>query len=153
MKYTFSPMNEHDAHAIAQWHYEGIYRFYDMDQDPDDREELLNPENWREKDYCVRNELNELIGFFSFEPEHDTLIIGLGLRPDLIGKGLGREFIQAGLEFGKHRFHPARFRLSVATFNQRAIQVYEQFGFTPDKVFMQQTNGGKYEFLQMTKPA
>jgi len=40
-------MNEHDAHAIAQWHYEGIYAFYDMDQDPDGHEELLNPENWK----------------------------------------------------------------------------------------------------------
>jgi ribosomal-protein-alanine N-acetyltransferase len=46
-KYRFTLMNEHDAYAIAQWHYEGIYAFYDMDQDPEDREELLNPENWK----------------------------------------------------------------------------------------------------------
>jgi ribosomal-protein-alanine N-acetyltransferase len=153
MEWRFTPMNEHDAHTIAQWYYEDIYAFYDMDHVPEDREELLNPENWKGMYYSVLNECNELIGFFSFHQEHDTIIIGLGLRPDHTGKGLGREFVQAGLEFGKHQFRPVRFRLSVATFNQRAIRAYEQLGFTPDKVFMQQTNGGEYEFLQMTKPA
>jgi hypothetical protein len=42
--------------------------------------------------------------------------------------------------------------LKVATFNQRAIRVYENAGFHPVCVFMHTTNGGEYECLEMTMP-
>ena len=45
------------------------------------------------------------------------------------------------------------FRLIVATFNQRAIRVYGKAGFKPDKIFMNETNGGEYEYLQMLREA
>ena len=82
-----------------------------------------------------------------------SLDIGLGLRPDLTGKGLGLEFLLAGLEFGRRRFAPAGFRLAVATFNGRAIQVYERAGFRPTTVFTHHTNGGDHPFLLMTREA
>jgi [ribosomal protein S18]-alanine N-acetyltransferase len=77
----------------------------------------------------------------------------LGLRPDHTGKGLGQGFVTAGLEFAKEKFSPGMFRLSVATFNQRAIRVYERMGFKPDGVFMNETNGGRHEFLRMVRKA
>jgi [ribosomal protein S18]-alanine N-acetyltransferase len=145
-------MNEQEAHAIAKWHYQSPYTFYDVEQDPEDLAELLNPQSWQEIYHSVLDEQNKLIGFFTFNKDGDTIEIGLGLRPDFTGKGIGLEFVQAGLEFAKHTYSPTAFRLKVATFNQRAIRVYEKVGFHPVRVFMHTTNGGEFEFLVMTMP-
>jgi len=77
----------------------------------------------------------------------------LGLRPDLTGKGLGLAFLNAGMIFAQEQFSARSWNLNVATFNKRAIRLYEQAGFTPLNSFMHQTNGGKYEFLHMIRPA
>jgi ribosomal-protein-alanine N-acetyltransferase len=154
MRFTFRQMNEQEARAIARWHYEGPYAFYDMDQDADDLAELLNPRSWEEKYYAVLDEQGELAGFFTFTKDGEAVEIGLGLRPDLTGKGkgVGLEFVQAGLEFAKSEYAVSAFRLRVATFNRRAVRVYEKAGFRPVRVFMQETNGGKHEFLEMVMP-
>ena len=153
MEFVFKPKTEEDAHQIAAWHYAAPYDFYDMVQDPEDLAEWLDPQNWPESHYVAFNEENELAGFFSFHQAEQTIEIGLGLRPDLTGKGLGRAFIDAGLAFGRERFSAKTWSLSVATFNRRAIRLYEQVGFTPLNTFMQSTNGGAYEFLRMMRPA
>jgi len=129
MQFRFKLMNEAYAHAIANWHYEGIYAFYDADRDIEDLEELLDPHSWTGKYCAVVDERGELVGFFCFEKEDEAVVIGLGLKPDCTGKGLGQAFVEAGLEYAKQNFDPAIFRLSVATFNHRAIRVYEKVGF------------------------
>ena len=100
------------------------------------------------------DESDELTGFFSFKPpEPRTIEVGLGLRPDLTGLGLGGAFLEAGLAFARHRFEPERFVLSVATFNQRAITVYKRVGFSATRVFIHSTNGGEWEFVEMERRA
>jgi ribosomal-protein-alanine N-acetyltransferase len=154
MQLKFKLMDGNYAQTITNWHYEGIYAFYDMDQDVEDLEELLNPHSWADKYHAVVNECNELIGFFCFNQEEIGVVtIGLGLRPDHTGKGLGQAFVEAGLEFAKEKFNPTTFCLSVATFNQRAIRIYERIGFKSDGVFINETNGGRYEFLRMVRKA
>lgn len=154
MRFTFRQMNEQDARAIAEWHYEGPYVFYDWDQDANDLAELLNPRSWEEKYYAVLDEQGELAGFFGFTKEGETIEVGLGLRPDLTGKGkgVGLGFVEAGLAFAKGKYAVSAFRLRVAIFNRRAIRVYEQAGFRPLGVFMHETNGGEHEFLEMVMP-
>ena len=44
---------------------------------------------------------------------------------------------------------PEVFRLAVATFNERAIKVYEGVGFVQGRIYRHETNGGAYEFLKM----
>lgn len=82
-----------------------------------------------------------------------TLDLGLGLRPDLTGQGLGPAFLAAGLAHAQAVYRPARFRLAVAAFNQRAIRLYEKAGFTRVRAFTQTTNGGHFPFLEMTMEA
>ena len=118
-------------------------------QDREDLEEFLHPKSWQGKYFAVLDEADELVGFFSFSKEDETVAIGLGLRPDYTGRGLGLGFVESGLEFAREKFAPSMFRLIVAMFNQRAIRVYERAGFRHDKVFMHETNGGEYEYLQM----
>lgn len=149
--FVFQPMQEQEARANARWHYPGPCSFYDMEQDPEDLEEFLNPESWPGRTYAVLNERGELVGFFTLKEEGNTVEIGLGLRPDLTGKGMGLAFVRAGLDFARRHFSPQRFSLAVATFNQRAIRVYERAGFRPTGVSIQPTNGGEHEFARMIR--
>lgn len=152
MRLTIEHMNEQYAHLIAIWHYEPPYDFYDMNQDQEDLEELLNPLNWQENYYSAHNEEGELIGYFVFmRNESGWLEIGLGMRPDLTGKGLGTSYIEAGLSFARERFAPTHFHLDVAAFNTRAIRAYERAGFVQHEHFMNPTNGNIYEFIHMVR--
>ena len=158
--YVFAPMNDEEARAVVSWRYEAPYDFYDMANDPEGLEELLGPPERHEGYYAVRSD-GELVGFFSFGPggqlpsfdyaDDGYLDIGLGLRPDLTGRGHGLEFLLAGLEFGRRRFAPVGFRLAVATFNGRAIQVSERAGFRRVTVITHHPNGADYTFLLLTK--
>ena len=145
------PTRQAEAVAIAQWRYEPPYSFYDATADPDDLALLLGEETREGTHFSAFGEDDELVGFFSFHREGDDVIVGLGLRPDLTGRGLGLAFVEAGLAFARERFGPGRFRLSVATFNERAIRVYERAGFEPLRTYDHETNGGVHPFLEMVR--
>jgi len=161
MNFIFNEMTQKEAREIAAWKYDPPYDFYDLAKDPEDLEEILAPE--KRVDYFSATSGGELVGYFCFEREArvpggdysdgGAVDVGLGMRPDLTGKGLGREFLEAGLEFAKERFSPLRFRLSVADFNARAITVYERAGFEKAGSFIQNTNGEGRPFTLMTRPA
>ena len=150
MQFRIVPMTEENARWIASWQYEAPYNFYNMDQDPEDLAEFLDPQSWKETSFSVHSQQDELIGFFSYRRvENETVKMGLGLRPDLTGRGLGDAFVRSGVIFAQTHFSAAQVCLSVATFNHRAIRVYLQAGFVRGETFMQHTNGSEYEFLSM----
>jgi ribosomal-protein-alanine N-acetyltransferase len=151
--YRFRQMEDEEAVEISGWHYEPPYDFYDATSDPGDLEELLDPKRRKDAYFSVFDEGGVLVGFFQFEREGTTIDIGLGMRPDLTGKGLGIWYLLAGLEFARERFSPDGFTLSVATFNERAIRVYERVGFRRNTVYKHNTNGGEYLFLSMAREA
>ncbi len=151
MGYKFEIMTQEQAEEIAfNWHYDAEYAFYDMEADKEDLVEFLDPQKRGDSNFVVTKD-NDIIGFFSFnEVAINTIDIGLGMRPNLIGNGNGSEFLKAGLEFAKSKYTPRKITLSVATFNQRAIKVYRKNGFEEVDTFMQDTNGDSFEFLKMT---
>ena len=151
--YRFREMSQADACAIAAWCYDPPYDFYDATGDPDDLAELLDPRRRGGAYFSAFDEGGTLVGFFQFERRGRCVEVGLGLRPELTGKGLGLAYMLAGLEFARRRFDPEGFRLSVAAFNERAIRVYERAGFRRVEVFTHHTNGGDYPFLLMTLEA
>ncbi|MBA2463406.1 MAG: GNAT family N-acetyltransferase, partial [Nocardioidaceae bacterium] len=120
------------AADIITWRYPPPYDCYDMaDADPDS---LVAPQTG----YFALVEAETLLGFRSFGADgqvpggcydDSALDTGGGLRPNLVGKGLGREAISTGLAFGRHRFAAPAFRVTVATFNVRARRVVESLGF------------------------
>jgi [ribosomal protein S18]-alanine N-acetyltransferase len=146
------PMKQPDAEAIAGWRYEPPYDFYDAPADDDDLALLLDPERRLDRFFSARAG-GELMGFFELRSDGDTVVIGLGLRPDLTSRGLGLAFLEQGLRFANQRLQPDRFRLSVAEFNRRAITVYKRAGFVRTRSFSQETNGGVFSFVEMERPA
>jgi RimJ/RimL family protein N-acetyltransferase len=120
------PWNEQHARAVATWHYEPPYDFYDMASDPSDAlDQLEHPEKYR----AVLAPDGSLTGFWYFQPNGDEVEVGFGLRPDLTGRGLGESFSRAALDYARAEWSPKRFRLYVAAWNERAIRVYERLGF------------------------
>jgi ribosomal-protein-alanine N-acetyltransferase len=145
-----APLTREHADDIATWIYPSPYDCYSMaGVGP---EELLQPERGLHAVLAG----TQLIGFRSFGPdgqvpgwEYDdaALDTGGGLRPRLTGKGLGREVISVGLAFGRRRFAPAALRVTVASFNIRALRTVESLGFRPVARFNAPRDGRAFEVL------
>ena len=142
-------MRQPEALEIADfWKYDGEYAFYDMTADPEDYEEIVTPELRGDRYFAVFDE-DALIGFFCVEQGDGSIDIGLGLRPDLTGHGRGRTFLNEILHFVRENYTFEKIRLDVASFNQRAIKVYERAGFAKTGTSQVHTNGGLYDFTLM----
>jgi RimJ/RimL family protein N-acetyltransferase len=160
VRFTLTQITRADAEAISRWRYRGPYSIYDGS--PDVVASLLEP---RYLYHAVHDESGGLVGYFCFGEDarvsagrtsglydrEDALDVGLGMRPDLTGKGLGEEFVRAGLQFADGNYSPAAFRLTVATFNQRAISVYERVGFERVGAFGATRLNGEREWLLMRR--
>ncbi len=150
----FTPLEEADVEEILRWRYTGELSVYGFDTlDPvaraEEKRDLLDPAN---QYHAARSVTGELVGFWCFGSDaqvpggdysQSALDVGLGLRPDLVGQGLGLPFLNAILNFAREALSPARFRMTVAAFNQRAIRVYERAGFQTFARFERRTPDGQ----------
>jgi [ribosomal protein S18]-alanine N-acetyltransferase len=125
----------------ATWRYEPPYDFYDDDGKP-----VKNPERF----YAVRDE-TRLVGFIYLEEREQEVFYGLGLRPELTGRGLGLEFVRLGLQFAHERFPGRRVILDVAEFNVRARKVYEKAGFDVVGPLHPKSGWGNVMFVDMAE--
>jgi ribosomal-protein-alanine N-acetyltransferase len=155
MPYRFESLRWSDARAISRWHYDGDYAFYDQESLP-----MLSLALFQAplrmlglEAFVVFDDANERIGIFTFIQRGGAIEIGLAMRPDLTGRGLGLSFVESGLDFARDRYAPTRFTLDVATFNVRARRVYERAGFRPLDTFTRRFKGDQREFLAMYRLA
>lgn len=145
------PMTQHSAEIIANdWHYPEPYDFYDLAADPEDYAEMMNPE-LRQNSYfqVIRNGI--LFGFASFEEQGSELEIGLGMAPKWTGQSHGAAFLKAIEDYAQANYQVQTLVLNVATFNSRAIKLYENLGYQAESTFKQATNGSVYDLIRMTK--
>lgn len=157
--YQFRSLSEADAKQICAWRYPEPYGFYNLDDVnlPD----FLNPAH---DCVAVDDDAGTLAGFFTFGENArvlgaaraglyrmPALDIGLGMRPDLTGRGKGLQFVNAGLAYAAKRYRPTMFRLVVAAFNARAIRVYEHAGFVAGPTFTSPVRNTEVPFLLMTR--
>lgn len=155
--YTLRPISEPEARAISGWRYPAPYATYNGD--PSSVASLLEP---RYAYHAVVDASDELVGYFCFGEDatvpdgrrlglydETALDVGLGMRPDLTGRGLGAAFVLAGLRFAAGRYAPPAFRLTVVASNRRAVKVYERVGFEVARSF----GAGRSGWLLMRRPA
>jgi [ribosomal protein S18]-alanine N-acetyltransferase len=135
MQLTVKKMNEDFAKEILQWTYEKPYDFYNNELSPEGMHEFLSNSY-----YAVVDLEENLVGFFclgkaaqvpSGDYREELLDIGLGMKPELTGNGLGCKFFSFILSQIKEK----HLRLSVAAFNKRAIHLYEKLGFLKESEF------------------
>jgi [ribosomal protein S18]-alanine N-acetyltransferase len=159
MSYIFKPMTRADAIRISCWKYEEPYSIYSMDESEDCIVELLNG------DYiCVIDNNQELIGFLctglsarvpggyaaNIYNAADFIDFGLGMKPELTGSGLGKMFVSEGIRIVTEHNKTGNLRLVVATFNTRAVKLYESLGFVKETLFLSKINDQNMEFISMT---
>jgi len=153
MKYRFISMNDGYANEIIDnWHYQGMYSFYDMTADEEDLKIFTDRSYWENTTFAVLDKSDVLIGWSTFYLDNEALWLSLGLKPELTGIGLGEGFVSECIKFAQSRYKLNRepIRLEVALFNERAIKVYKKVGFREMAKVSKSTNGGVLEFLQMT---
>lgn len=154
MTFDIQKLSQTNAEIIAdEWKYPDIYAFYNMTSDPEDYEEITTP-HLRKDNYFQVNLDNQLFGFFVVEYAQETsntVEIGLGIKPESTGNGLGYDFVLEILDYIREDYSAETVRLAVASFNLRALKIYEKVGFTQTRVYKQQTNGSIYEFIEMEK--
>lgn len=147
-----SVMDQPDAETVAAWRYPGIYGFYDLRADPEDENELLDAHHRDGRYFSAHVRGVGLIGFAELKPISDgELEIGLGLRPECTGHGLGSEYTRRVCEWAAERIKPDLLVLRVATFNKRAIRAYTRVGFRPTRVEIIDSYGTPVQFLRMQR--
>lgn len=145
------PMRKEHAREIIDWHYGEFYSFYDLRHYPEDVKEILDADRYGVNLFSVLDREGNLIGYLYFLDEGDNLEIGVALRPDLVGKGMGSIILQVGMDFARENFIFKRFKIMVWKLNQRAIKVYESAGFLIETEFLVDINGVPCRFLRMTR--
>ena len=172
MAYDLTLMTEAEAREVMAWRYDGPFAVYTSgaESEAERAEELAGYLDRRSPHYAARvaGERAEapgpVVGFFCYgsgaevvdvpaEPRlyspDGSITIGLGLRPDLTGKGLGVAFTRAGMDFCRERYAPRGLRLFVLAWNIRAITVYERVGFQRVRNVTQRWIYGEREFVEM----
>ncbi|BAR81443.1 MULTISPECIES: GNAT family N-acetyltransferase [Bacillus] len=149
-----------EAKKINTWTYEEPYSLYSFSGEKEVIEELLDGTY-----YGCCDDQGDLIGYFCFGANaqvpggrdanlyggEDVIDIGLGMKPALTGKGIGKEFFQAGIAFATKEFNAKMFRLSVATFNTRAITLYKNIGFKQGTIFL--SRGREFMLMEYERPS
>ncbi|WP_079425177.1 GNAT family N-acetyltransferase [Clostridium oryzae] len=175
MKFRIVPNNrEYAQQMIDKWKYDGEYAIYDY---ANEAEELLEEKSWGSERFAVLDDKNELIGELTVEffrsvgkdSEDDGYVeietvrnnpeaayemwIGFGLKPELTGKGIGKQFVTECINFAVdfHKYRGQYVRLGVAKFNQRAEKVYKRVGFSIFDSCEAEIDGKKIEILWMRK--
>jgi len=134
--YSISPLSEENAREITTWRYDPPFDLYDLS--PQHLSGFKNPEYYYHQ---ILNEKGDLVGYCCYGLDAqvpggvylinlpEVLDIGVGMMPNLTGAGRGHKFVSAILEYARERFHPDRFRVTIADFNLRSLKTFQSLGF------------------------
>jgi len=156
MELTIVPLNLSAARQVAGWRYPPPYDVYDIGEEPLALATMIRPG----AGYHAILAGEELVGFCCFGEEArvpggdysaPAVDVGLGVRPDLTGRGQGRHVFDAVTLFAERAFRPPALRLTVAAFNKRAIRLYQNAGFRETERFAATFSGRP--FLIMVRAA
>ena len=139
-------LSEAERAIVGEWRYPGRLSTYELGGPVAPQRPLMAVEHGDELiGYCCFDEEARVPGV---EPEEGSLDVGYGLRPDLVGRGLGREFVAAILDYAEAEFEPARLRLVIVDWNATSRRLAEVLGFS-ERVGVVNDQG---RFLELVRP-
>lgn len=156
--FRVSPLTQAEGLKILDWRYDPPYDFYNpplVGNTDKYLQELLDKANGF---HGVRDRHNRFIGFCSFGFDGQVLggcypdgpvDIGLGMAPNIVSQGNGREFFKAIVKFAISHYAATNVRLTVALFNVRAIRVYRELGFVAHGTFADFQNNVEHMIMEL----
>lgn len=142
-KIRFEPLTEAEAREALGWRYPPPYDFYNP-RGPVTAEQvagLMAPES---PQWSVQFGDDELIGVIGIGVESQVpggdysepaIDIGIHLRPERCGQGLGRQVVAAFIDFLETLYGPSTYRATIAAFNERSLKTFQSLGFTESSRF------------------
>ncbi len=133
MNFTYHTITDEEAKEVCRWKYAGDYACYD--QPP---YELLQEKGamfcdpLRRGNYRSHYDGETFLGFTNLQEEENAVFLGIGLRPELCGKGYGSAVIEDCCRISEELYPGKTIYLVVRTWNQQAIRCYEKAGFVVD---------------------
>lgn len=150
---TLGSFTEEHAKAVCTWAYSGVYSVYNLLP-----WEMVVENHWQLADEDARREIfhtiyldGEMIGFGRIQRGEDRIDLGIGLKPDYCGKGIGLPAMEALTDRAIHLYPDEIIGLEVRQFNTRAIKCYEKAGFKIVNKYMKETFNGYVPFALMIK--
>lgn len=142
---------EAEKYELCRWKYDGPYALYDMPSYDDMKARQFgfgSPKMYVETFFDGET----LVGFCNLFDDGDEVFFGIGVHPQVCGKGYGREMTEAMYAVSQKLFPGKPLYLEVRTWNNRAIRCYQRAGFAIDGgVIHQATNAGDGDFYRMVR--
>ncbi len=132
-----SPLHRDDLRAMAAWPRNNDVReapFNDFARDAGSMDAYYrsNVGNPHKQGWTVRDERGEIIGRYTIvlvDPERREGLISVRFRADRTGLGYGQDSLPSLLEHWFDTLNMAVMALDVSVLNERAIHLYEKYGF------------------------
>jgi [ribosomal protein S18]-alanine N-acetyltransferase len=149
------PLEPADAEAVASWRYLDPWSVYDPRPGDDPVSEAAGYAAVVDGDgtlvgFCCVGQEARVPGLAEAD---GVLDIGVGMRPDLVGHGLGREFGAAVLEHLGGRFGDRPLRAAVQSWNERSLRLARGLGFRPVGVHRCVQDGREVSYDLLIRPA
>ena len=149
--YRVRELTDDDLAEIEGWRYDGPWAAYDSDG-------RLDPELGY---WAVEGDDGRLAGFGCLGEDarvpglgdaDGVVDVGVGMRPDLVGRGSGARFATAFLDFATGRVDAGRFRVVVKDWNDRSLRLVERLGFARTGVHRVQRDGATETYVVLERP-
>ncbi|MGH8000930.1 MAG: GNAT family N-acetyltransferase, partial [Brasilonema sp.] len=155
MQFQFHPLTRSEATELISWRYDKPLDFYNIQVDIDVLQNtvdfFIDPAN---SYFAISSQKHDFTAFCCFGADAqvpgggdyslDALDIGLGIRPEFTGQGLGSRIAIATIDYARQWFSPQRLRVTIAAFNKRALKVWQNLAFVPVERFRNQNGGNEY---------
>jgi ribosomal-protein-alanine N-acetyltransferase len=144
-------LTDDDLAEIEGWRYEGPWSVYDSDGrlDPDLGYWAVEGADGRLMGFGCLGADARVPGMAGAEGVVD---VGVGMRPDLVGRGSGARFASAFLEFAAGRVTAPRFRVVVKDWNAHSLRLVQRLGFVRTGTHQVRRDGASEVYVVLERP-
>jgi [ribosomal protein S18]-alanine N-acetyltransferase len=155
VRLSMRPLQPQDAEALASWRYQGPWSAYDSQ--PGD--EAISAQAGF---HAVVDDAGSLVGFVCIGQEARVLglaaedgitDIGVGMRPDLVGRGLGSAFGAVVLDHVHELCGDGPLRVVVQSWNERSLRLARRLGFRETGTHRCEQGGQEVSYTILLRPA